>query len=200
MFGFQGISKALIASFVMAALSTFGDLIWALYIPSHEMVYGLVHGSLLFMFMGVTLAVLAGSGTAEGDGMEFDSGGSSRVVKGAVGALVVGLLGAASFYALFPFVGWAAMFIAWMVVWVLTAALLNLSIRATSESLTLTLWRGVAAALLSGLAFYAISGIWLGGSTRNPDYLVNFGSWFVAFLPAFACLLIERESIGTPDP
>ena len=200
MLGFQGISKALIASLVMAALSTFGDLIWALFIPSHEMVYGLVHGALLFMFMGVTLAVLAGSGTAEEDGKESGSRGSNRVVKGAAGALVVGLLGAATFYALFPFVGWAAMFIAWMVVWILTAALLNLSIRATSESLMLTLGRGVAAALLSGLAFYAISGIWLGGSTRNPDYLVNFGSWFVAFLPAFACLLIERERVSRSDP
>ena len=199
MFGFQDISKALIASLVMAVLSTFADMIWALFIPSHEMVYGLVHGALLFMFMGVTLAALAGSGTAE-DGAEFGSRGSSRVVKGAVGALVVGLLGAGTFYALFGFVGWAAMFIAWMVVWILTAALLNLSIRATRESLMLTFGRGVAAAVLSGLAFYAISGIWLGGSTGNPDYLVNFGSWFVAFLPAFACLLIERESVSTPDP
>lgn len=188
MFGFQGISKVLVATFAMAALSTFADLIWALFIPSHEMIYGLVHGALLFMFMGVLLAVLVASGTAS----ETGSGpGSSGVAKGAAGALVVGLLGAGTFYALFPFVSWAAMFIAWMVVWSLTAILLNRSIRATGESLMLTLGRGAAAAVLSGLAFYAISGIWLGGSTRNPNYVVNFASWFVAFLPAFACLLIQ---------
>ncbi len=190
MFGFQGISKALIATLVMAALSTVADLIWALFIPSHEMVYGLVHGALLFACMGVLLAVLAGTGaTATAVG----SHRSKLIVQGAGGALVVGLLGAATFYALFPFVRWAAMFVAWMVVWILTAALLNLSIRTTRENLMLTLGRGTAAAVLSGLAFYAISGIWLSGSTRDPNYIVNFGSWFAAFLPAFACLLIERE-------
>ncbi len=54
--------------------------------------------------------------------------------------------------------------------------------------------RGAAAAMLSGAAFWAISGIWLGGSTRNPNYAVNFASWFVAFLPGFACLLLRQTN------
>ena len=188
MFRFQGISKVLIATLVMAGLSTLADLIWALFIPRHEMVYGLVHGALLFMFMGAMLAVLVGAQPSS----ETGSGSSSLVAKGAIGALIVGLLGAGSFYALFPLLRWTAMFVAWMIVWILTATFLNRSIRAVKESLSTTLARGIAAALASGAAFYAISGIWLSGSTRNPDYVVNFGSWFVAFLPAFACLLIGR--------
>ena len=56
--------------------------------------------------------------------------------------------------------------------------------------------RGVAAAVLSGVAFWAISGIWLSGSTRNPNYLVNFASWFVAFAPGFACLLLRQPNGG----
>ena len=61
--------------------------------------------------------------------------------------------------------------------------------------------RGLAAALASGLGFWAISGIWLGGSTRNPSYAVNFVSWFVAFAPGFACLLLEPAvaALGPED-
>ncbi len=47
--------------------------------------------------------------------------------------------------------------------------------------------------MLSGAAFFwAVSAIWLGGSTSNPSYAMNFGYWFVAFLPGFACLLLRQ--------
>jgi len=53
-----------------------------------------------------------------------------------------------------------------------------------------------ALALAAGVAFWAASGIWLDGSTRNPAYAINFLSWFIAFLPGFACLLLEKRSAG----
>ena len=78
----------------------------------------------------------------------------------------------------------------------MVTAFVNRWIRGAKESLAITLGRGVAAALLTGIAFWAISGIWLDGSTRNPDYLRNFVSWFIAFFPGFACLLLGPEAPG----
>jgi len=178
-----GIAATLIATLVLAAASTSGDLIWALWIPAHRAVFGLIHGALLFMILGLVLGVLAARDRDGADSRPLPA-------RAAGGELLAGLGGAAAFYALFPFIGWAAMFVAWMGLWVLTA-FLNRWIRGWGEGLGKTLGRGAAAALLSGAAFWAISGIWLGGSTRNPDYAVNFASWFVAFLPGFACLLLQ---------
>jgi hypothetical protein len=53
--------------------------------------------------------------------------------------------------------------------------------------------RGVSAAILSGLAFYAISGIWLKPPPGGPHYLTNFVSWTIAFFPGFLALLAGRE-------
>lgn len=185
-----GIAGSITAALVLAGLSTLADLIWALWIPTHRMVFGLIHGALLFMCMGIVLGILAGHGRP-------GPGTTAGVVgKAAGGELLVGLVGAGSFYLLFPWAGWTAMFIAWMIVWILTA-FLNRSIRGSSESTGVTLGRGLAAAGLSGIAFWAISGIWLSPSPGGPNYLVNFGSWFVAFLPGFASLLIGP---GSPLP
>jgi hypothetical protein len=52
--------------------------------------------------------------------------------------------------------------------------------------------RGVVAAILSGLAFYAISGIWTRPSPEGPNYVRNFLSWTFAFFPGFAALFMVR--------
>ncbi len=174
------------AALILAALSTFADLVWALWIPAHRAVFGLIHGALLFMLLGVVLGVLAARARDDGHTM-------ATVVGAASGELLAGLGGAAVFYALFGAIGWAAMFVAWMWVWMITA-FVNRWARGSAVGLGSTLARGVAAAVLSGIAFWAISGIWLGGSTRNPNYALNFVSWFIAFLPGFACLLLEPNA------
>ena len=177
-----GVSDTLIATLAMAVVSTLADLIWALWIPEHRAIFGLIHGALLFMILGFVLGALAAR--------EADPASRRNPAVAGVAELFAGLAGAAAFYALFPLLGWTAMFVAWMGLWVLTA-FLNRWVRESGESLGLTLGRGATAAVLSGVAFWAISGIWLGGSTRNPNYPVNFASWFVAFLPGFACLLLR---------
>ncbi len=177
--------KAIVAaSLILAAISTLADLVWALWIPQHRAVFGLVHGALLFMLLGVVLGWLASA-------RNKSAARSVLVFRAGAGELLAGLGGAAVFYALFTTIGWAAMFVAWMWVWLVTA-FVNRWVRGSAEGLGATLARGIAAAVLSGVAFWAISGIWSGGSTRNPDYLTNFVSWFVAFFPGFACLLVER--------
>ncbi len=178
------------AALILAAISTFADLVWALWIPAHRAVFGLIHGALLFMLLGVVLGVLAARAGNDGHG-------GTTVVLTAAGELLAGLGGAAVFYVLYGAIGWAAMFAAWMWVWMITA-FINRWARGSTEGLGLTLARGVAAAVLSGAAFWAISGIWLGGSTRNPNYALNFVSWFIAFLPGFACLLLERSAGRQP--
>jgi len=189
-----GWTATLLASLAMAAASTFADLVWALWIPAHRAVYGLVHGALLFMLLGVVLGALAARSRT-------DLSRGALALRGGASELLAGLAGAATFYALFGLIGWAAMFVAWMWLWMLTA-FINGWLRGASETPGFTLARGVAAALLSGVAFWAISGIWLGGSTRNPDYVVNFASWLVAFAPGFACLLLRPvgPSAGATTP
>lgn len=182
----SGWTATVAAALILAVISTLADLVWALWIPAHRAVFGLVHGALLFMLLGVVLGVLAARNSG-------DRKGRTIVLGAGVGELLAGLGGAAAFYVLFGTIGWAAMFVAWMWVWMVTA-FVNRWARGATEGLGSTLARGVAAAVLSGLAFWAISGIWLDGSTRNPDYTVNFVSWFIAFAPGFACLLLELDT------
>jgi hypothetical protein len=184
----SGWTATVAAALVLATSSTVADLVWAWWIPSHRAAFGLIHGALLFMLLGVVLGVLAARARRDGKA-------AATVTRAAAGELFAGLSGAAAFYALFSAIGWAAMFVAWMWVWMITAFVYRW-VRGSEAGLEATLARGGAAAVLSGIAFWAISGIWLGGSTRNPDYAVNFVSWFVAFAPGFACLLLEPASRG----
>jgi len=48
----------------------------------------------------------------------------------------------------------------------------------------------------SGLAFYAISGIWTSPPTGGPDYPFHFASRTIAFLPGFLALLLTPGSWG----
>lgn len=182
-------ANTLIAALLLATASTLADLIWALWVPEHRAIYGLIHGALLFMTLGLVLAVLAAR--------DRDVSDCRRLLTlAAIGELLAGLGGAAAFYAMFPLIGWWAMLVAWMGLWILTA-FLNRWIQDSTEPLSVTFGRGTAAALLSGTAFYlAVYPIWLGGQTRNPDYALNFASWFVAFLPGFACLLLQKRQTG----
>jgi hypothetical protein len=55
----SGASTALAGALLLAAASTLGDLIWARWIPEHRPVYGLAHGTLLFLVLGAWLGALA---------------------------------------------------------------------------------------------------------------------------------------------
>jgi hypothetical protein len=109
-----------------------------------------------------------------------------RPAAGALAGPVIGVVAAGTFYLLAPWLRYGAMLPAWMLFWILFA-LLQQRIR-PGETPGAAVARGVVAAVVSGAAFYAISGIWTGGSTRNPSYLLNFGAWTVAFLPGFIAL------------
>ena len=148
---------ALVAAVLLGAVMTLGDWAWAALEIRHRVVYGVIHGALMCLCVGLAVGVRAGKPAAA-----------------AVAGPAIGVIAAASFYALTPVLGWSAMFPAWMLLWILFAVLHQRLSR--KESTGAALLRGVAAALVSGAAFYAISGIWINDSHTNPVPFVSYGA------------------------
>ena len=166
-----GLAPAIAGSLAMAAISTVGDFVWATWIPEHRAIYGLIHGTVLFLSLGLVLGVVSG-----------------RPLHGAVGGAAVGALGAAAYYVISPFIGFSAMVVVWFAVWIgLTVLYARLS------GTRMVAGRAVIAAIASGLAFYSISGIWRPFNPQGLDYAVHFGAWTLAFLPGFAALMVARR-------
>jgi len=140
----KGSASALVGAVLLAGVSTLGDFVWARWIPEHRPAFGLAHGTFLFLVLGAWL------GTA-----------SRRPGAGAAGGAAIGFAAAAAFYLAAPRLGASAMFAAWFGIWVALAALdarLGRDPRPGSRILA----RGLLAGAGSGLAFWAISGIWPG--------------------------------------
>ena len=124
--------------------------------------------------------------------------------------MVAGAAAAGSFSVMRPLLGYAAMFASWILVWVAlgvvnvflraprpTGGIGGVSVGATGYLMSAGVGRGVAAALLSGLAFYAVSGMWFPFNPQGfVDDVEHFARWTLAFLPGFAALLIGGPSSG----
>lgn len=174
-----GMVPALLGAIFLAVLSTVGDLVWALWIPNGRMIHGVVHGAVIFLALGLVLGLAAGGG---------------RAIKRAMAVeLVIGVLISASFYPLYPLIGRASLFVTWMALWIATA-LLDRTLRTPRSSLGNALARGTAAAVLSGLAFWAVSGIWTRPAPGGPNLAWHFLCWTIAFLPGFIALFLRRAS------
>jgi len=171
----RGIAPTLAASVLIAGLSTLGDFIWATWIPQHVAVYGLMHGTLLFCAVGAVLGMLAG-----------------RPAAGAMAGAAIGAAAAGSFYLAAPFTGYSTMFVVWIGVWV-ALAFLHAELRRGHTAIRQVLGRGAIAAAGSGVAFYAISGIWRPFDPQGWDYLVHVAAWTLAYLPGFAALLLRTR-------
>ena len=146
---------------------TAGDFVWAYFGVRHSVWAGVTHGALMCLCIGAVIGLRAG-----------------RPLPGLLAGPLIGALAAVSFYALARTFGWGAMLPAWMLFWICFALLQRFLI---TESLHRALGRGVIAAVLSGLAFYAISGIWTRPSPE-PNYAIHFLYWSFAFLPGFLTL------------
>ena len=168
--------ETLVASILMAVTSTFADAFWAAVIPEHRASYGLIHGGLLLAVMGSVIGWAMGAG---------------RSAFAVSAGLLIGVLSAAFFYLLFPVIGVTAMVVAWMTLWVAFAFVGNAA--GGSETNSRTVARGLLAALLAGVGFWLISGIWLGPHDPGAMYWRNFVYWCVAYLPGFAALLLWRD-------
>lgn len=139
-----GITATIVGSLIIAAVSTLGDFVWATWLPEHRAAYGLIHGTLLFCAIGLFLGVLA-----------------ARPAVGAAGGALIGALAAGAFYLLAPLVGYSAMFVAWVTLW-MTLGLLYAGLCGSDAGAAPTLnrrevlVRGAVAAVASGLALYLI--------------------------------------------
>ena len=165
---------ALVAAVLLGALSTLGDFVWAALRLHNRVGYGMIHGAAICM----TIGGLVGA----------------RVKQPLIGALIgpmIGVVAAGGFYALAPAMGWSAMFLMWMLLWICFGLLE--AVLGGGKSASVAILQGVIAALLSGAAFYAISGIWTNPSPAGPNYLRNFASWTFAFFPGFAALFWTRR-------
>jgi hypothetical protein len=175
----SGPVAAVVGALLLAALSTFGDFVWARFVSAHRTPLGLIHGTLLLLAMGLYLGALRG-----------------RPARGALAGALVGLCAAASFYVLAPLLGYSAMFVSWMALW-LGFAFLDARLRGGVRARELFA-RGLAAAVGSGLAFYAISGIWTKPAPGGPSYPYHFLCWTIAFLPGFGALLLGATTAAAP--
>jgi len=159
---------ALASALGLAAVMTAGDWLWAALRIQHRAAAGVAHGAVMCLAIGIAIGIRAG-----------------RRVPAAIAGPIIGAAAAATFYLLAPSLGWGAMFPAWMLLWILFAALQWLLAR--GEGIGAALKRGVLAALLSGFAFYLISDIWI-HEAAHPSLLVHVAAWTFAFLPGFAAL------------
>jgi hypothetical protein len=170
---------ALIASLLLGAVMTLGDFAWAALHIQHRIAYGLIHGAAMCLCLGLAIGIRA-----------------RKLVAAAIAGPVIGVIAAVAFYALVRPLGWGALFPAWMLLWMLFAVvqqkLENKDRNGTG------LMRGIAAALLSGGAFYLISGIWTRDSHLHPKLALHFAAWSFAFLPGFAALFWRRPSRQRP--
>ena len=172
---FKHVGDAIGGALVIAAISTLGDYLWANVLPHHRSIYGLTHGTLLFLAVGLYLGVRA-----------------HKTAIGAVGGGLLGFLAAGSFYVLRPVLGYAAMFLMYIGVWVGLGLLNGRVLQPLRAPLGEVLIRSLVAAIGSGVAFYAISGIWFPFHPHGWDYAVHFAAWTVAYFPGFAALLVKR--------
>jgi hypothetical protein len=168
-----GLARAVAGALLLAVLSTVYDFVWATWIPRHHPVYGLVHGMTLLSAVGLVLGWPP-----------------RRPLAGLAGGALAGLIAAAVFYALAPWLRMGAMLPSWMLLWLLFAAL-DAGLARRPILTWPTAARGAIAAVLSGAAFWAISGIWLEHRPGGPDYAWNFVAWTLAYFPGFAALVVE---------
>ena len=173
-----GVTASIAAALTMAGVSTLGDFLWAEVLPRpHPALYGVIHGAILFLCVGLILGASA-----------------RRPLTGAIGAAAIGALASVGFYALVPFAGYSVMFLLWIGVWVALGVLHeNLHLRRVALRVALT--RGVLAAIAAGSAFYLVSGIWFPFDPQGWDFSVHFGAWTIAYFPGFATLLIRNSDV-----
>jgi hypothetical protein len=170
----SGIRNAVIGAIVTAAVSTVGDYLWANVLPHHRPIYGLAHGTLLFLTVGSCLGAAAG-----------------RAIAGAAGGAAIGFAAAGGFYLLQPFIGYSGLFVMFTALWV-ALGVLNGRVLQPRDTIGAVLVRSMLAAVGSGLGFYAISGIWFPFRPHGWDYAIHFVYWTIAYLPGFAALLIRE--------
>ncbi len=89
------------------------------------------------------------------------------------------------------------MFLLFALLWI-ALGMLTGRVLQRRDNIGTVLARSALAAVGSGLAFYAISGIWMPFNPHGLDYVKHFIYWTIAYLPGFAALLMRTHTIDEP--
>jgi hypothetical protein len=170
-----GIRDLLLGAIVTAAVSTAGDYLWANVLPHRQPIYWFAHAIVLFLAVGFCLGLP-----------------SRQPLKGALGAAAIGCAATLGFYFLQPLIGYSALFVLFVVLWLALGVLTGRFLQ-RRERVSEILGRSTLAAIGSGLAFYTISGIWMPFNPHGWDYARHFIYWTIAYLPGFAALLMRSR-------
>jgi len=169
--------KQVIGVLVVAAVATGGDAFWYEMGVRHRMTAGALHGALLLGAVGLVLGWI-----------------SNRPIQGLIAGVGAGVAGAMAYYGMVAMGGrdasLMAMVAAWAAVWLMLAVLDGRWLRAPAlRTWPEILTRGIAAAVLGGLAFYLMVGIlWDHDREAGKNYLLQYGAWLVAWAPGMLAL------------
>jgi hypothetical protein len=172
--------RPIIGVLFVAAVATGGDAFWYGMGVQHRMTAGAMHGALLLGAVGLVLGWL-----------------SRRIVPGLISGVAAGVAGAMAFYAIVAAIGrdayTIAMVAAWAGVWLMLAVLDGKWLRGGrpwSEILS----RGLAAAVLGGIAFYLVVGLlWDHDREANKNYFVQYCTWLFAWAPGLLALTLGKS-------
>ncbi len=164
---------------VVAGVATLGDFIWYHFGIRQTILAGVLHGAALLMSVG---AALGWSARRIGTGLQM--------------GLVAGVIGALSYYALLNAAGsMTAMIAAWVVVWIGLAIGEGRMLQKPPRKWVDVVTRGVVAAVLSGLAFYAVSsGLWGRAPAGGRNYLMQYARWIVAWAPGIITIAMPSRT------
>jgi hypothetical protein len=170
----------------VAAVAVIGDHAWAALGARNEATAGSMHGAALLGAVGLVLGWLSG-----------------RVLAGLLTGIAAGVGGALAYYAIAAVTGergvsLQAMVAAWAAVWMVLALCdARLLRRAAPRPWGEALARGLAAAVLGGLAFYLMYPYFWGRAARDYNDLVKFGAWMVAWAPGILAITTYKLQVAS---
>lgn len=169
--------KIVTGIFVVAAIATVGDWAWATFEVCQGIAAGVIHGAVLLTAVGGAIGAASG-----------------RLVRGLPIGTLAGTGGALSYYVFVAALGErahaAAIPAAWAVTWLLVAVLEGRWV--TRRSWLAIGGRGMAAALLSGIAFYLVLDLlWGAPPPGGRNYAIQLAAWAAAWAPGMLVLALR---------
>jgi phage shock protein E len=178
--------KTVVGVLIVAGVATVADSIWYTFGVRHTILAGLIHGALLLTAVGAVLGAASG-----------------RVLKGLPIGALAGVGGAASYYVLVAVMDrrtyGSAIPSAWIIMWLILAALEGRWLRAPRRRTWAAIaGRGLAAAVVGGLAFYLVMNIlWGRPPAGGRNYVVQFFAWAFAWAPGLFTLTFGGAPVAT---
>lgn len=176
------LARLLAGIVAVAAVATVADWVWDAYGVRDRLWTGLVHGIVVLAAVGGALGAAAG-----------------RLVRGLPIGAIAGAGGALIYYAVVAASGGravvAALAASWTGMWLLLAAFEGRWIRrgAARRRAPAIAARGVAAALLSGAAFFlVVETLWGPAPEGGRSWTKQLAAWAFAWAPGLLALALDR--------